>query len=92
LQVCREANISKVTFHRRKNQLGQMKVSDAKRLKQLERENTELKKILAESLRKNRVPEAGVRQKVISPEQRRRAARASPALSPCSRPGRRCKE
>ena len=84
MQVCREANISKVTFHRWKNQLGQMKVSDAKRLKQLERENTELKKILAESLRKNRVPEAGVRQKVISPEQRRRAARAVVAGQLCS--------
>ena len=84
MQVCREANISEVTFHRWKNQLGQMKVSDAKRLKQLERENTELKKILAESLRKNRVPEAGVRQKVISPEQRRRAARAVVAGQLCS--------
>jgi hypothetical protein len=60
LQVCREANISEVMFHRWENQLGQMKVSDAKRLKQLERENTELKKILAESLLENRVLEAGV--------------------------------
>ena len=84
MQVCREANISEVTFHRWKNQLGQMKVSDAKRLKQLQRENTELKKILAESLRKNRVLEASVRQKVISPEQRRRAARAVEAGQLCS--------
>ena len=74
LEVCREANISEVTFHRWRNQFGQMEVSEAKRLKELERENTELKKMLAESLLKNRVPEGGVRKKVISPEQRRRAA------------------
>jgi hypothetical protein len=66
-----------VTFHRWKNQLEQIEVSEAKRLKQLEGENAELKKMLAESLRKNRVLEAGVRQKVLSPKQRRRAARAT---------------
>jgi transposase-like protein len=33
LEVCREANISEVTFHRWKNQFGQMEVSEAKRLK-----------------------------------------------------------
>lgn len=31
LEVCREANISEVTFHRWKNQFGQMEVSEAKR-------------------------------------------------------------
>ena len=57
LEVCREASISEVTFYRWKNQFAQMEVSDAKRLKELERENTELKKMLAESLLKNRVLE-----------------------------------
>jgi putative transposase len=56
-EVIREANISEVTFHRWKKQFGQMEVSEAKRLKELERENTELKKMLAESLLKNRVLE-----------------------------------
>lgn len=54
MEVCREANLSEVTFPRWKNQFGQMEVSEAKRLKELER-NTELKKMLAESLLKNRV-------------------------------------
>lgn len=80
LEVCREANISEVTFHRWKNQFGQMEVSEAKRLKELERGNTELKKMLAESPLKNRV----LRKKVISPEQRRRAARALVASELCS--------
>jgi len=55
--VCREHNISEVSFHRWKKQFGQMEVNEAKRLKELERENTELKKMLAESLLKNRVLE-----------------------------------
>lgn len=57
LDVCREHNISEVTFHRWKKQFGQMDVNEARRLKDLERENTELKKMLAESLLKNRVLE-----------------------------------
>ena len=57
LEVCREHNISEVSFHRWKRQFGQMEVNDARRLKELERENSELKKMLAESLLKNRVLE-----------------------------------
>lgn len=56
--VCREHNVSDVTFHRWKKQFGQMEVNEAKRLKELERENSELKKMLAESLLKSRVLEA----------------------------------
>lgn len=57
-EVCREHNLSQVTFHRWKKQLGQIEVNEAKRLKELERENIELKKMLADSLLKNRVLEA----------------------------------
>ena len=57
VDVCREQNISEVSFHRWKRQFGQMEVNDARRLKELERENSELKKMLAESLLKNRVLE-----------------------------------
>jgi len=55
LDICREANISEVSFHRWKRQFGHMEVNEARRLKELERENTELKKMLAEELLKNRV-------------------------------------
>lgn len=55
VDLCREANISEVTFHRWKRQFGQMEVNEARRLKELERENTELKKMLAEEMLKNRV-------------------------------------
>ena len=57
LDVCREHNLSEVRFHRWKRQFGQMEINEARRLKELERENSELKKMLAESLLKNRVLE-----------------------------------
>ena len=46
-EVCREHNLTQVSFHRWKKQFGHMEVNEAKRLKELERENTELKKMLA---------------------------------------------
>jgi len=55
--VCREHNVSKATFHCWKRKYGDMDLADAKRLKELEKENAELKKMLAESLLKNRVLE-----------------------------------
>ena len=58
LEVCRERNISEQTFHRWKRQFGMMEINEARRLKDLERENAELKKMLAEALLKNRVLEA----------------------------------
>ena len=64
VDVCREHNISDVSFHRWKRQLGQMDIQEARRLKELERENAELKKMLAESLLKNRVLEAVCEKKL----------------------------
>ena len=55
--ICREHNISKATFHRWKRKYGDMDLADAKRLNELEKENSALKKMLAESLLKNRVLE-----------------------------------
>jgi putative transposase len=53
-EVCREHNVSEVTFHRWKRKYGGLKLDDAQRLKGLEKENAELKKMLAESLLENR--------------------------------------
>jgi len=55
--VCREHNLSKATFHRWKRKYGDMDIADAKRLKELKKENAELKKMLAEAMLKNRVLE-----------------------------------
>jgi putative transposase len=63
-EVCRERNISEVTFHRWKKQFGQLDVHEARRLKELERENTELKKLLADSLLAKRVLEFALEKKL----------------------------
>jgi putative transposase len=42
-----------VSFHRWKKQFGQLEVNEPRRLKELERENSELKKMLAEEMLKN---------------------------------------
>jgi putative transposase len=70
VEVCKERNISEVTFHRWKKQFGQMDLNETKRLKELERENTELKKMLAEALLAKRVLEYVV-EKIMSPEHKK---------------------
>ena len=56
--VCREHNIGKATFHRWRRKYGKMEMKDAKRLKELEKENTELKKIVADQMLNIRMLEA----------------------------------
>ena len=46
--VCREHNISQNTFYTWKSKFGGMNVSEAQRLRQLEAENTRLKRIVAD--------------------------------------------
>jgi putative transposase len=46
--ICRKHNCSEQSFYRWKAKFGGMDVSETKRLKELERENAELKKIVAE--------------------------------------------
>jgi putative transposase len=47
-EVARELGISEATFHRWRNQYGGMSSSEARRLKELEKENARLKKLVAE--------------------------------------------
>ena len=46
--ICRNHGISTATFHRWKSKYGGMEASDARRLKELERENRQLKQIIAD--------------------------------------------
>ena len=46
-EVCRQLEITESTWHRWRNQYGGMKANDAKKLKELEKENTQLKRIVA---------------------------------------------
>ncbi len=48
VEVARHLEVSENTYHRWRNQFGGMKADDAKRLKELERENATLKRIVAD--------------------------------------------
>ena len=47
-EVARQLEITESTWHRWRNQYGGMKADDAKRLKELEKENQRLKRIVAD--------------------------------------------
>ena len=48
LEVCRHLGITEQTYYRWRKEYGGMKLSQAKRVKELERENVRLKKAVAE--------------------------------------------
>ena len=49
-EVCREYGIAETTFYRWRNAYGGMPVSEVQRLKELEKENARLKRLLAERM------------------------------------------
>ena len=53
-EAAKELGISENTYHRWRNQYGGMKADDAKRLRELERENARLKAIVADQALENR--------------------------------------
>lgn len=55
VDLCRMHGISDVTFYTWRSKFGDMEVSDAKRLKQLEDENRKLKQMLADAMLDNKV-------------------------------------
>ena len=62
-ELFRRHGFSEASFYLWRNKFGGMNVSDAKRLKELEAENTRLKKLLAESLLENEVTREALRKK-----------------------------
>ena len=53
-EVARALEVSENTYHRWRIQFGGMKADDAKRLRELERENARLKRIVADQVLENR--------------------------------------
>jgi len=47
-EICRQMGISQATFFNRKNKFGGMGVTELRRLRQLEEENAQLKKLVAD--------------------------------------------
>ncbi len=52
-ELCRKYGASEATYYNRKAKFGGMTVSEARRLKELEQENSKLKRLLAESMLDN---------------------------------------
>ena len=52
-QAAKQLEVSEQTLHRWRQQYGGLKADDAKRLKELERENQRLKRIVADQLLEN---------------------------------------
>ncbi|MFG1306054.1 IS3 family transposase [Xanthobacter autotrophicus] len=72
-EVCRKHGISSATFYKFKAKYGGMDVSDARRLKALEEENTWLKKLLAEQMLDNAILRDVSFKKMVTPDARRKA-------------------
>ena len=62
-ELCRRHGFSEGSYYLWRSKFGGMSVSDAKRLKELEIENTRLKKLLADSLLENEVTREVLRKK-----------------------------
>jgi len=54
-EVCRKHGLSPATFYKLKAKYGGVEVSDARRLRQLEDENSKLKRLLAETVLDNAI-------------------------------------
>ena len=48
VEVCKHLEVTEKTYYRWRNQYGGMKADDAKRLRELEKENARLKRIVAD--------------------------------------------
>lgn len=62
-ELCRQHGFSQASYYLWRSKFGDMNVSDAKRLKEVEAENTRLKKLLAESLLEIEVTREALRKK-----------------------------
>jgi putative transposase len=62
-ELCRRHGFSEASYYLWRSKFGGMSVSDAKRLKELETENTRLKKLLAEAVLENEVTREALRKK-----------------------------
>ena len=61
---CQQKQISVATLHRWRKKYGMMDVADAKRLKSLEKENAELKRMYADAMLGNKVLQEALEKKL----------------------------
>ncbi|MFC3097938.1 IS3 family transposase [Alteraurantiacibacter palmitatis] len=72
-EVCRRHGISSATFYKWKSKFGGLDVSEARRLRSLEEENSRLKKLLAEAMLDNAVLKDLAFKKMVTPGAKREA-------------------
>ncbi len=80
-QACKEAEITVQTYYRWRKEYGGLKLDQAKRLKELVRENSKLKRLLAELSLEKQILKDVARGKLLSPERRRGSGQACPGAS-----------
>ncbi|URX62089.1 IS3 family transposase [Luteibacter anthropi] len=73
--LCRKHGFSEASYYLWRSKFGGMSVPEAKRLKDLEAENSRLKKLLAEQLLENEVIKDALRKKMVSAPDRRELVR-----------------
>jgi putative transposase len=61
-EACRKHEISAPTYHRWKAKYGGMGIKEAQRLRDLEKENTELNKLLADQMLKSKALEIALKK------------------------------
>ncbi len=61
-ELCRRHGFSEASYYLWRNKFGGMRVSDARRLKELELENARLKRLLAESMLENEMTKEALRK------------------------------
>ncbi|WP_447780742.1 IS3 family transposase [Stenotrophomonas riyadhensis] len=74
--LCRQHGFSEASYYLWRSKFGGMSVPDAKRLKDLEAENTRLKKLLAEQVFENDVIKDALRKKLVTAPARRLLVRS----------------
>ena len=62
-ELCRRHGFSEASYYLWRSKFGGMNVSDAKRLKELEAENGQLMRLLAEAMQENEVMKEALRKK-----------------------------
>jgi putative transposase len=62
-ELCRKHGFSEASYYLWRSKFGGMTVPEARRLKELEAENTRLKKLLAETMLENEITKEALRKK-----------------------------
>ena len=82
-EVCRRHGISSATFYKWKSKFGGLDVSEARRLRLLEEENSRLKKLLAEAMLDNAVLTRRAASPTIWHQKNGNARRQAGSRRPC---------